>query len=69
MAVELYRLRWFLKGSISDSVHVLDDATNASSPQQAYLRSEDEEPHAVSTASLTNSPVSSLVVRVRKLDD
>lgn len=60
-----HRLRWYLSNDApSASIQILQDATNASSPQQSYTST-----HPICKSALTEPPVSSIKVSVEVLND
>lgn len=60
-----HRLRWYLSSAaLSASIQILQDATNAASPQQPYTST-----HPIRKAALTKPPVSSIKVSIEVLDD
>ncbi|KAL7628809.1 hypothetical protein AAE478_000324 [Parahypoxylon ruwenzoriense] len=79
-SVDFLRLRWYFKGPIEASIHVLEDATNSTSPQSPYqttvtTTSPDGQTtiniqeHEISSSSITEPPVSSITVTIEELDD
>lgn len=65
-SVDYCRLRWYLKGTLSESIRVLRDASDPNSPQDPYQTGTDT--HAICTSSLTEPPISSVLISIRQLD-
>ena len=76
LSLEMFRLHWHLRGTVEDSIMVLEDATDYSSQQRAYqVASGPDEPtggaarlHPVAGAPYTDPPVSAITVTIRDLD-
>ncbi|KAF9873487.1 hypothetical protein CkaCkLH20_08946 [Colletotrichum karsti] len=76
-SVSFLRLRWYLKGSVEESIKLLEDATVHTSQQDQYQTSsasstDGQQPetrlHEVASESITEPPVSSITVTIRELD-
>lgn len=62
---DLCRLVWYLKGSVDESIYVLRDATNPKSLRELYQQG--SETHSISSSSLTEPPISSVMVSTNTL--
>ncbi|KAI0377231.1 hypothetical protein F5Y04DRAFT_264925 [Hypomontagnella monticulosa] len=78
-SVDFLRLRWYFKGPIEASIHVLEDATDPTSAQTPYqatvtTTSPDSQTHQIiqeheiSSSSITEPPVSSIKVTIQALN-
>ncbi|KAF6791670.1 hypothetical protein CSOJ01_14310 [Colletotrichum sojae] len=70
-SADFFRLRWYLRGPVEDSIRVIANPFDSTSPQEPYQTTVPDggvRVHPVSQACLTNIPVSSITVTVRALD-
>ncbi|KAI1385525.1 uncharacterized protein F4822DRAFT_413325 [Hypoxylon trugodes] len=78
-SMDFLRLRWFFKGSIEVSIHVLEDATDSTSAQTPYQITvatstpdgqaiQQVQQHVISSSSISDLPISSIEVRLADLN-
>lgn len=69
-SIDFVRLRWYLSGPISAKIHVLESASDATSPQSPYQPSPNLDSfHSISASPISDPPVSSITVTVSVLDN